>query len=620
MPLGIPTLIIADDPQLVAAARAAYAHWSVEAPIAEPQIELRLEVGTASSAEGVSLDIKVEGSCLLLNGRGAVGMADSATKTGSARIAVELLNDPAGLADVLDTLLLFLLTRSGRTPIHASAFMLGNLALVLAGRSGSGKSTLALAAADRGYPILSDDTIFVQQEPSFALWGYSRPIHVFAADAPEGDHPTRLRSGKTKVAVPLPKFALRSEQSALILLERGAELALRAIRPSEAIESLMDLDPGFDLLEKEFARGIDCNRVKWRLAAGADRRSERGNRIGCKPAGALMRVIHANFIRPPHHADPDRLLQEWPTLLDVAAAVCEAGIEISILQSFARDAVIDRRGIKCRFVAEPAIPGAWWGLAPWRPARLAKAARPDVIHVNGLDFAAHTRAMTDTAIPVLVQDHGSRAGRGRYRRRWGLSRIAAAVFTDSAQARALLEEGSLSPRVRIFSVPESSTHFGPGDQKDAQKATSTFGDPLVLWVGRLDLNKDPLTMLDAIELAAPDLPAMQLWCCFHEQPMLEQVKARIARSPVLKEHVHLLGRVPHQTIELLCRAADIFIASSHYEVTGYALIESLACGAAPVVSDIPSFRRLRGDVGALARVGDAGSFAAALKRMRGSTA
>ena len=180
--------------------------------------------------------------------------ANAATKTGSATIAVELLNDPAGLADVLDTLLLFLLTRSGRTPIHASAFMLGNLALVLAGRSGSGKSTLALAAADRGYPVLSDDTIFVQQEPSFALWGYSRPIHVFPADAPEGDHPTRLRSGKTKVAVPLPKFALRSEQSALILLERGAELALRAIRPSEAIESLMDLDPGFDLLEKSRAR------------------------------------------------------------------------------------------------------------------------------------------------------------------------------------------------------------------------------------------------------------------------------------------------------------------------------------------------------------------------------
>ena len=184
------------------------------------------------------------------------------------------------------------------------------------------------------------------------------------------------------------------------------------------------------------------------------------------------------------------------------------------------------------------------GPTPWRPARVAKAARPDVIHVNGLDFAAHTRAMTDTASPVLVQDHGSRAGRGRYRRRRGLSRIAAAAFTDSEQARPFLDEGSISPRVRNISVPESSTHFGPGDQDEARKATSTFGDPLVLWVGRLDCNKDPLTMLGAIELAASDLPGIQLWGCFHEQPMLDLVQARIARSPALKERVHLLGRVP----------------------------------------------------------------------------
>lgn len=260
-------MIIADDPQLVAAARAAYAHWPVEALVAEPQIELRLEVGTASSAEGVSLDIKVEGSCLLLSGRGAVGRADSATKTGAATIALELLNDPAGLTDVLDTLLLFLLTRSDRTPIHASAFMLGKLALVLAGRSGSGKSTLALAAADRGYAILSDDTIFVQQEPSFALWGFPRAIHVFPADAPEGDHPTRIRSGKSKVAIPLSKFASRSEQAALILLERGAELALRAIAPGEAVESLMNLDPGFDLMEQESREALTAiaSNGAWRL-------------------------------------------------------------------------------------------------------------------------------------------------------------------------------------------------------------------------------------------------------------------------------------------------------------------------------------------------------------------
>ena len=153
--------------------------------------------------------------------------------------------------------------------------MLGNVALVLAGRSGSGKSTLALAAADRGYPVLSEDTIFVQQEPSFALWGYPRPIHVFPADAPEGDHPTRVRGGKTKIAVPLPEAALRAEQAVLILLEHGAQLALRAINPDEAVETLMDLDPGFDLLEQQSREALTAIAANgaWRLALTDDPRA-----------------------------------------------------------------------------------------------------------------------------------------------------------------------------------------------------------------------------------------------------------------------------------------------------------------------------------------------------------
>lgn len=325
-----------------------------------------------------------------------------------------------------------------------------------------------------------------------------------------------------------------------------------------------------------------------------------------------MRVTHASFIRPPHHPDPDRLFEEWPTLLDVASAIAGAGVEVTLLQSFARDLVVERRGVACRFVAEPALPGAWSGLAPRRVARAAIATRPDVIHVNGLDFPAHTRAMTATKIPVLVQDHGSRAGRARRRRRWGLEGIAGAVFTDAGQAEPFVAEDSLASAASIFSVPECSTHFAPGAQKEARAATGTFGDPLLLWVGRLDCNKDPLTILDSLELVAPDFAGMHLWCCFHEQPLLERVQARIAQSPLLSERVHLLGRVAHATIEQLCRAADIFVAASHHEGSGYALIEALACGTPPVVSDIPAFRRLTGTVGALARVGDSRAFAAAL--------
>jgi glycosyltransferase involved in cell wall biosynthesis len=328
-----------------------------------------------------------------------------------------------------------------------------------------------------------------------------------------------------------------------------------------------------------------------------------------------MRVVHANFVRPRGHVDPDRLVEEWPTLLDVAAAVAEAGVEATLIQSFARDAFIKRRGVACRFVREPALAGFATGLAPWRLARAAAAIGPEVIHVNGLDFPGHTRAMCTTGIPVLAQDHASRPGGRRLRRRWGLARVAGAAFTDVAQAAPFVAEGSLRPDAPVFSVPESSTRFGPGDQAEARAATGIDGDPALLWVGRLDANKDPLTILDAVEIAARELPRLQLWCCFHEQPLMAEVERRIARSPILRDRVHLIGRVPHSQIELMCRAADLFVLASHHEGSGYALIEALACGATPVVSDIPSFRRLVGDVGVMAPVESPAAFATGLVKL-----
>ena len=135
----------------------------------------------------------------------------------------------------------------------------------------------------------------------------------------------------------------------------------------------------------------------------------------------------------------------------------------------------------------------------------------------------------------------------------------------------------------------------------------------MLWVGRLDPNKDPLTILEVVERAASKLPDLTLWCCYTEAPLLRQVEEVLSKSPLLADRVHLLGRVPHERVQELCRAADFFVLGSHREGSGYSLMEAMACGLTPVVTDIPSFRRMTGDgrVGALYPPGD-GARAAAL--------
>jgi glycosyltransferase involved in cell wall biosynthesis len=334
-----------------------------------------------------------------------------------------------------------------------------------------------------------------------------------------------------------------------------------------------------------------------------------------------VRVLQVNCVRDSARRPGRELLDAWPTLPGVARAVRGAGAEVTVLQAAHADEAFERDGVAYRFVAEPRLPArrGWAGLFPWRLARAAAAARADVIHLNGLGFPLHTRALTRVSPPVLVQDHASGPPRLTALHRWALADVAAVSFTARAQAEPFFRAGVLRPGLPVFEAPESSSDFTPGDVGQARAMTGLHGDPVLLWVGRLNENKDPLIMLDALSLAVPRLNDAHLWCCFHESPLLERVKERIAGDPNLAGRVHLLGRVPHAHIEQLCRAADFFLAASRRESSGYALLEALACGATPVVSDIPSFREVTcgGAVGALAPCGDAHAFAEALVELAG---
>jgi glycosyltransferase involved in cell wall biosynthesis len=139
----------------------------------------------------------------------------------------------------------------------------------------------------------------------------------------------------------------------------------------------------------------------------------------------------------------------------------------------------------------------------------------------------------------------------------------------------------------------------------------------VLWVGHLNANKDPLTVLRGISDAARELPELNLYCCFGNAPLLRAVQEKVSGTPRLRSRVHLLGRIAHERIEILMRAADIFVLGSHREGSGYSVIEALACGLPPVVTDIASFRSLTGGgcVGKLWPCNDAMALSAALRSL-----
>jgi glycosyltransferase involved in cell wall biosynthesis len=328
----------------------------------------------------------------------------------------------------------------------------------------------------------------------------------------------------------------------------------------------------------------------------------------------VLRVAQIGFLTDPRGRVPEELLRDWPTLVDVAEAT-STGAAAYVLQASPHRHVLERRGVAYYFLPF----GHGSGSRDYSALdALLHELSPHVLHVNGLHFAHDVLRLTALRphTPVLLQDHANAVPWFWRRPVWrrAFAAASAVAFCSREQAMPFQQKRIISGRTPIYEIPESTSRFGPGDQSEARRLTGLYGDPIVLWVGHLNSNKDPLAVLEGVGSAARDLPALQLWCCFASAPLLAVVKRRIDDDPLLRGRVHLLGRVSHERVELLMRAADVFVSGSHREGSGYSLIEALACGLTPVVTDIPSFRSLtgHGSVGILWRPGDGAALQRAL--------
>jgi glycosyltransferase involved in cell wall biosynthesis len=327
--------------------------------------------------------------------------------------------------------------------------------------------------------------------------------------------------------------------------------------------------------------------------------------------------MQISFFVDPQGRPPETLLDDWHSLVDIAVAVASAGVRVTVVQANTRAGRAVRGGVEFLFLPPDPQTGLLTRTASF--AALLGDVAPDVIHVHGLGFGPEVLGLRALApnVPILIQDHADRPPRFWRRSRWrrGAAAAAGISFCAATQAEPFRRAKLLAPHVRVFEIPESTSSFSPGDSGAARTATGLHGDPAVLWVGHLDSNKDPLTVLAGVSEAARELPGLQLWCCFGSAPLLAAVQAKIASDPWLRDRAHLLGRVPHAQIEQLMRAADLFVLGSHREGSSFSLIEALATGLTPVVTDIPSLRVLTGDgaVGALWPCGDSRALANALR-------
>lgn len=260
----------------------------------------------------------------------------------------------------------------------------------------------------------------------------------------------------------------------------------------------------------------------------------------------------------------------------------------------------------------------------WQRLRLMFLVRklePQIVLMHGMIRPANiilVKIILGNKAKIIVQNHADRPAQSLrvILQKMADVFISGYLFVSEKQAEPWIKSGVIGNRSKVHEVMEGSTSFKMGNRFEAKKQLGAINKLLFLWVGRLDHNKDPLTVLQAFKNYVVVNQGAHLWMIYGTTELLGEVKKYILEND-LGAHVSLIGQIDHSLLEQYYNAADYFILGSHYEGSGYALCEAMACGCIPIVTKIPSFVKMlnNGDCGHLYSPGSSSELTEVLKKV-----
>jgi glycosyltransferase involved in cell wall biosynthesis len=250
-----------------------------------------------------------------------------------------------------------------------------------------------------------------------------------------------------------------------------------------------------------------------------------------------------------------------------------------------------------------------------------KSLRPDVVIVSGLHFPLQVmqlRLRLGRKVKIIAQNHSEKPFNGikKYLQLMADRYINAYFFAAQALGAEWVSKGNLASENKIYEIMEVSSVFYPVDKILARSKTQVSGDPVFLWAGRLNENKDPLTVVNAFLKFLQFQPTAHLYMIYQTEELLPGLKIVINDEKNNRDAVVLVGQVPHEEMQFWFNSADFIISGSHYEGSGTAICEAMSCGCVPVITDILSFRAMtaNGECGLLYKAGSENALLAALRQ------
>jgi glycosyltransferase involved in cell wall biosynthesis len=248
--------------------------------------------------------------------------------------------------------------------------------------------------------------------------------------------------------------------------------------------------------------------------------------------------------------------------------------------------------------------------------RLIDQIRPDVLHGHVATEHAFYAALCGYQ-PLMVSTWGSDVLL-HPQESWGYRQI---VRYTLRRARVLhVQSAHAAASAQALGVPASrilTTVFGIEERwlEMAARAKAPIR-PVIISTRALERVYDVGTLIDAMALVRQQQPVvLRLYGEGSMRSMLEAQARRLGLAGVVEFH----GSRPHEQLPALLAQGQVYASASLSDSASVSLLEAMAVGLCPVVSDIPANRAwvTEGENGLLFPVGDAAALARQLVRALG---
>ncbi len=306
----------------------------------------------------------------------------------------------------------------------------------------------------------------------------------------------------------------------------------------------------------------------------------------------MIKLIDLNYHMHDDISIPAKVLEVQKASIGFAKFIKEK-LDIQFIKhmNYEGEEFID--GVKYRFFKSRNK--SWY--IPFKTHRYIKSQKPDIVLIQGFIFPFQLltlRLQLNKSTKFIVQHHGERPWKSlkKYFQELAYRFANCYLFTTTENATEWIEKKIIINRKKCKEVLEGSTFFTKKNKELCKSALSLTGNLNFLWVGRLNARKDPLTVLQAFEKYISVRSSAKLFMIYQTDELLPGINNLLMQNDQLENSVVLHGNVLHDQLETWYNAADFYISGSHQESTGYALLEAMACGCIPVVTNIPSFKKI----------------------------